>query len=111
MSTKDTIEQKLVAGIDSLQHLEVINESDRHNVPPGSESHFKLVLVADAFEQLGLLDRHRLVNELLSGELAEGVHALAIHAYTPEEWKMRTGGAPMSPPCLGGGEKKTGATH
>lgn len=107
MSTQETIERKLATGIDDLRHLEVINESDRHNVPPGSESHFKVVLVSEAFDAVGLLDRHRLVNGLLTEELGGGVHALAIHAYTPDEWQARTGGAPMSPPCLGGGRKKT----
>ncbi len=101
---QDTIEQKLGAGVAGLQHLEVINESHRHNVPPGSESHFKVVLVGDAFDGMKLLERHRLVNRLLADELAGGVHALAIHAWTPDEWRARTGGAPMSPPCLGGGK-------
>lgn len=108
MSIQDTIERKLVDGITDLRHMEVINESDRHNVPPGSESHFKVVLVSDAFEGSGLLDRHRLVNGLLAGELRSAVHALAIHAYTPEEWRARTGGAPMSPPCLGGSKAEQG---
>ncbi|MCC6301349.1 MAG: BolA/IbaG family iron-sulfur metabolism protein [Gammaproteobacteria bacterium] len=103
MKVKDGIERKLAAGIADLHHLEVVNESDRHRVAPGSESHFKLVLVAEAFEGLGLLARHRMINALLADELAGGVHALAIHAYTRAEWGERTGQAPMSPPCLGGG--------
>lgn len=103
MNMQETIESKLRAGMSSLLHLEIINESDRHNVPPGSESHFKVVLVAGAFEGIGLLARHRMINQLLADELAGGVHALAIHAYTRDEWDARTGRAPMSPPCLGGG--------
>lgn len=99
----DTIERKLGAGIAGLRHLEVVNESHRHNVPPGSESHFKVVLVADAFDGVKLLERHREINRVLAGELSGGIHALAIHAYTPAEWQARTGGAPMSPPCHGGG--------
>jgi BolA protein len=30
-------------------HLEVINESNRHHVPPNSETHFKVVVVSDKF--------------------------------------------------------------
>jgi|TARA_Y100000294_G_scaffold125835_1_gene117282 BolA protein len=52
------------------------------------------------------LTRHRRVNELLSDELTGGVHALAIHTYTPPEWRERFGEAPMSPPCLGGKPKE-----
>ncbi|MEE2913177.1 MAG: BolA/IbaG family iron-sulfur metabolism protein [Pseudomonadota bacterium] len=99
MTTQQIIEEKLVGGFD-LQHLQVINESGKHNVPDGSQSHFKVVLVAEAFEGTRLIERHRLVNETLADELAGGVHALSIHTYTPEEWRKRHGDVPMSPPCL-----------
>ena len=42
---------KLAEALD-LQHLEVVNESGNHNVPAGSESHFKVVLVSENFEGL-----------------------------------------------------------
>jgi len=103
MSIQSSIEEKLTAAID-LQHLVVINESGNHNVPPGSESHFKVTLVSPDFDGLSLLARHRLVNETLSDELAGSVHALAIHAYTLSEWQKRQGDAPLSPPCMGGGK-------
>ena len=105
MSVQETIESKLARGLD-LQHMQVINESGRHNVPAGSESHFKVVLVSPGFETMSLLERHRLVNGLLAAELAGGVHALAIHAYTEDEWRRQAGEAPMSPPCLGGGKRE-----
>ena len=89
-----------------MAHLEVVNESNQHNVPPGSESHFKLVLVTDEFDGLALLARHRKVNALLADLLEGEVHALALHTYTPADWEKRFGAAPMSPPCLGG-EKKS----
>ena len=101
MSVAERIERKLASGLD-LAHLEVVNESGNHNVPAGSESHFKVVLVAQAFGGERLLARHRRVNALLRDELANHIHALAIHAYTPDEWRTRFGAAPLSPPCLGG---------
>lgn len=100
-TTKKTIEQKLADGI-ALKHLEVINESGNHNVPPGSESHFKVILVADEFIGQRLVARHRRVNEILADELRGSVHALAIHTYTEDEWRARNGDAPLSPPCMGG---------
>lgn len=105
MSTQAAIEQKLDARFE-LEHLDVRNESGSHNVPAGSESHFRVVLVADEFEGLSRLARHRAVHETLAAELAGGVHALALHVYTPAEWRDRFGSAPMSPPCLGGGAKE-----
>ena len=101
MSVAERIERKLASGLD-LVHLEVLNESGGHNVPTGSESHFKVVLVAEAFSGERLLARHRRINSLLRNELANDIHALAIHAYTPDEWRKRFGQAPLSPPCLGG---------
>ena len=101
MKIEEQINRQLDARFE-LEHLEVVNESGGHNVAPGSETHFKVVLVAPEFEGLRLLQRHRLVNETLAAELAGGVHALAIHTYTGPEWRERFGDAPMSPPCLGG---------
>jgi BolA family transcriptional regulator, general stress-responsive regulator len=101
MRTQDIIERKLAERF-APAHLEVVNESGNHNVPRGAETHFKVVLVAAAFEGLRLIARHRLVNETLSEQLAGGVHALAIHTYTEAEWRARFGAAPLSPPCHGG---------
>ena len=48
MSVQTRIEEKIVDAIPVLG-LEVINESYMHNVPPGSESHFKVVIISDEF--------------------------------------------------------------
>ena len=103
MSMQSQIETKLAEGL-SVRHLEVLNESNNHNVPPGSESHFKLVVVAPEFEGKTLINRHRLVNQILAEELKGPVHALAMHTYTEAEWNKLSGNAPMSPPCMGGGK-------
>ena len=54
----------------SPTHLEVLNESASHNVPRGSETHFKAIVVSDGFAGVGPLDRHRLVTGALADELA-----------------------------------------
>lgn len=100
MTVQETIEDKLSA-LDP-DHLEVVNESSNHNVPSGSESHFKVVLVLRKFEGLRLIQRHRMINDLLAEELRGSVHALALHLYTEADWQNRYGKAPMSPPCRGG---------
>ncbi len=101
MNTQQTIQQKIRDAFAPL-HLEVINESGMHNVPAGSESHFKVVVVSERFGNQRLLQRHRMINELLSSELSGGVHALALHTMTPEEWFAKGGKAPESPQCMGG---------
>ncbi len=97
------IHQKLTQAF-SPSHLDVINESHMHSVPPGSESHFKLVLVAEAFEELRQVQRHQAVYAQLAEELRSGVHALALHTYSPAEW-LATQGVPASPQCMGGSKR------
>ena len=98
MTRLQRIESSLDQGI-VLLHLEVFDESHGHNVPDGSESHFKVVAVSGEFEGMSRINRHRQINNLLQSEFDSGMHALAIHAYTESEWKERFGEAPMSPPC------------
>ncbi|XP_077576335.1 bolA-like protein 1 isoform X1 [Stigmatopora nigra] len=83
------------------EHLEVRNESGAHAVPPGSESHFRVMVVSERFRGLTPLQRHRLVNETLKEELSARVHALAIQAKTPDQWRQDPAVA-RSPPCAGG---------
>lgn len=46
-------------------HLEVINESYMHNVPKGSETHFKVVVVSEKFNDLPLIKVTKLLNSSL----------------------------------------------
>ena len=101
MSMQETIEHKIAAGF-APAHLEVINESHMHNVPPGSESHFKLVIVSPEFEDLSLVQRHQKVNGILAQELKDDIHALSMETHTAEEWKRRGGKTMDSPLCHGG---------
>ncbi len=94
----ERIERSLDNGLE-LIHLEVIDESANHSVPQGAQSHFKVIAVASEFEGTQRIARHRLVNELLQREFASGMHALALHTYTADEWRARFGDVPMSPPC------------
>ncbi|MCL6270920.1 BolA/IbaG family iron-sulfur metabolism protein [Sansalvadorimonas sp. 2012CJ34-2] len=101
---QNRIEEKLHSAFD-LEYLKLENESYRHNVPPGSESHFKAVLVSLAFTGLMPVKRHQMVYGVLSEELQAGVHALALHTYTPAEWEEVQRRYPNSPDCLGGNGK------
>jgi len=105
MSTQARIESKLAAALHPT-FLEVVNESHKHSVPPGSESHFKVTVVSEEFNDRQLVARHRLVNKALAEELAGSVHALALHTLTPQEWTLRAGATAESPPCLGGSKRR-----
>lgn len=82
--------------------LIVENESHSHNVPEGSETHFKITAVSDTFESKPRLARHREVLEKLKPEFATGLHALSLHLYTKDEWLKRHGQTQASPPCRDG---------
>lgn len=101
MSRKTRIEEAITTALAPL-HLEVTDESHMHNVPPGAESHFKVLVVSEAFAAENPLARHRRVNGVLAGEFRTGLHALAIHAWTPEQWYAKGGLVPESPQCMGG---------
>jgi BolA protein len=101
MNIQNNIEKKLRLHFEPT-HLEVTNESFKHNVPAGSESHFKVVLVTPKFDGQRLIKRHRAVNAVLKDELADQIHALALHTYSDQEWQSLSGNSPDSPNCLGG---------
>ncbi len=90
MSTKEAIEAKLRDAF-SPDRLEVIDESHQHAGHQGGrmdgtgETHFRVRIVSAAFAGMSRIERHRAVNETLAGELAAGVHALAIEPAAPGE--------------------------
>tara|TARA_B000000475_G_scaffold148734_1_gene119791 strand:- start:788 stop:1093 length:306 start_codon:yes stop_codon:yes gene_type:complete len=65
--------------------LNIINESFMHNVPTGSESHFKLIVVSDEFKDLTNVKRHQLIYRTLN-EIMDEIHALSIHAFDEKEY-------------------------
>jgi len=88
MRTRDLITEKLRNAF-APESLRVEDESHRHEghtgSSPGGETHFRLYIVSEAFRGKSRLERHRMINTALAGELAGGVHALAIHAQAPGE--------------------------
>jgi len=101
MSRRARIHDALIDALEPAA-LEIVDESDRHRGRAGTESHFKIVVVSEAFAGRPLVARHRAVNQVVHGEFAEGLHALSIFAYTPAEWTARGEVIPASPPCRGG---------
>ncbi|MDP6174913.1 MAG: BolA/IbaG family iron-sulfur metabolism protein [Rhodospirillales bacterium] len=102
MIIQQTIEEKLHREL-TPAHLEVLNESHMHNVPPGSETHFKVVVVSDLFQGESRVHRHQRINAILADELAGEVHALALQPLTADEWQEKGGVTAASPQCHDGG--------
>ena len=88
MTAETRIKEKLIAALRPVR-LDVINESDMHAGHKGSpgtgESHFRVLIVSEAFAGKSRVERHRMVNEALKDEVGSRVHALALAAYAPGE--------------------------
>ena len=54
----------------------------------GGGDHWQVIIVSPAFEGKGLVEQHRMVNEVLKGPLADQrIHALALKTYSPGQWE------------------------
>ncbi len=88
MRTADLITQKLTVALEP-QSLKVDDESHLHEGHAGhregGQTHFRVYIVSNAFKGKTRIERHRMINTILSDELAGGIHALAIHATVPGE--------------------------
>jgi BolA protein len=69
-------------------HLEVRDDSAAHagHASAGGKGHFRLRIVSTCFAGLRPLQRHRLVNEVLSPLFATELHAVAMETLTPDEF-------------------------
>jgi BolA family transcriptional regulator, general stress-responsive regulator len=81
------IETRLQALLAPL-HLEIEDDGARHAGHAGAASggHFNVTIVTPAFAGKSRVARHRLVYDALADAMRDGIHALAIAAYTPEEF-------------------------
>src|SRR5258705_13982651 len=69
------------------ESLDVKDESHLHEGlaghRPGGETHFRVYIVSLAFQGKSRVERHRMINAPLAGDLAGSVPALAIKAQVP----------------------------
>lgn len=69
--------------------LRVVDDSARHaghaGAQPGGETHYSVVVVAEAFRGMSRVARSRAVHAALAAEFNGGMHALALTLRTPEE--------------------------
>jgi BolA family transcriptional regulator, general stress-responsive regulator len=85
------IESRLRARLAPV-HLAIEDESHRHRGHAGAadgRGHFRVCIVSAAFAGHSRVARHRLLYDALAGEMRTDIHALAIEAFTPDEWSKR----------------------
>ncbi len=54
----------------------------------GGGDHWQVIIVSTAFDGKGLIEQHRMVNEVLKEPLADQrIHALSLKTYSPAQWE------------------------
>ena len=61
----------------SIETIDVNNQGD----------HFSIIVVSDRFNNMSLINRHKLIYEIFAQEITKEIHALHIKTYTHSEWK------------------------
>ena len=87
---QEKIEKKINASLTPV-HLSIIDETWKHAGHSGAvpgKGHFILHAVSQQFEGISLLNRNRLVFDILKEEMGVEIHALTIQAQTPSEWEL-----------------------
>ena len=88
MQIADRMRRKIEEAL-APARLEITDDSHRHAGHAGhdgrGESHFRVLIVSDAFAGKSRVERQRLVYDLLSAELQDRVHALSLTTRTTDE--------------------------
>ena len=71
-----------------IHHIEILDDSSKHRNHPQSNGggHFQLTIISSDFESKSLIQRHRVIYRILGSMIKKEIHALSIHAKTPEEY-------------------------
>ncbi len=91
-SRETRLRERLRRGL-AATHVELTDESRQHVGHAGAAAgggHYDVVVVSPRFIDLDRVARHRLVYQAVGDLIPTEVHALAISAYTPDEWRART---------------------
>ena len=82
------IHKRLEAAL-SPESLQVEDEGHKHIGHEGAKDgrgHFHVLVVSDQFQGKNPIQRHRLIYSAMGELMQTDIHALAIDAYTPEEF-------------------------
>ncbi len=89
MNTAEKIQKTLQKKL-SASKVEVLDQSSLHTGHKQSQlsggGHYSVVIIAEIFKDKRPIERHRMVYQALAKELRQEIHALAIQAYSSEEY-------------------------
>jgi BolA protein len=67
-------------GVEDESHLHAGHEGARDG-----RGHYRVLIIAEAFQDQNLLNRHRMVYKALGDLMRTDIHAVAIDAWSPDE--------------------------
>ena len=72
----------------SPSHLEIVDDGAKHVGHAGAASggHYSCIIVSDLFRGQSSLERHRAVYTALGDLMRQGIHALALSTFDPDDW-------------------------
>lgn len=74
----EKIQTLIAAGLPEAHHVSVSGDDG---------THFKAVIVTEAFDGKGLVQQHRMVYATLGERMRAEIHALSMQTFTPEAWE------------------------
>ena len=83
----EAIQQALASAFSPL-HIQVKDQSHLHAGHAGARDglgHFEVTIVADAFDGMSRIERHRVIYAALGTMMQTDIHALKINAFSPSE--------------------------
>lgn len=81
----DDVAELIEAGIEDA---EATVGKTRHEE---DEDHLEAVVVSPAFEDVRLVNRHKMVYDAIGSAMTTDIHALEIKVYTPDEYEEQQG--------------------
>ena len=88
------IQNKILQLIQSKLNIEYIDIKDltsKHKTHKHYDQggHYTLIVVSDDFKNISLLERHKIIYNILNGMLKNEIHALSITAKTIGEYQTK----------------------
>jgi len=81
---KEIIEKKINVSFISIKDLK--SRHTNHQTYSGG-AHLKLLIVSDDFINISLINRHRMIYDLIGHMIKNEIHAISIKAKTLKEYK------------------------
>ena len=88
--TQDKILQLIQSKL-NIEYIDINDLTSKHKTHKHYDQggHYTLIVVSDDFKNISLLERHKIIYNILNGMLKNEIHALSITAKTIGEYQTK----------------------